>query len=212
MWALTNRVSFPGRGTRYLCSPPKTPKPTLGPTQPQGTLYPGVERTGLAADHSRLERTGAATCSQPHVPLRRVQRWLSYKSGPYISSDCYTHAFKLFVEYFFSLRSFKSIWRCVPEFLMAVALPCVVGSHLKDFFFFLNWDMTLVFWRRQVRLQWFCWHDSWRVLRLYPTLSIWPVWHLLYSCCMHRLNVRLWKESEVIGFSGQFVLDSNVQN
>ena len=126
---------FSRKGHEIFMFSPKTPKPTLGPTQPQGTLYPGVERTGLAADHSRLERTSAATCSQPHVPLRRVQRWLSYKSGPYISSDCYTPAFKLFIEYFFRLRSFQSIWRCVPEFVMAIALPCMVGSHLKDFFF-----------------------------------------------------------------------------
>jgi len=72
-----------------------------------------------------------------------VQRWLSYKNGPYFSSDCNTPAFQLFVEYFFRLSSFQSIWRCVPEFVPAVALPCMVRSQ-NIFFSVLNWDMTCV--------------------------------------------------------------------
>ena len=65
IWALRNRVSF------YVLPPQK--KPLNQPWDPpslKGTLYPGVKRTGLAADHSRLGRTSASTCSLPRVRLR----------------------------------------------------------------------------------------------------------------------------------------------
>ena len=41
MWALRNRVSIPGRGTRFLCSPPKPPDRLCDPPSPKERFCSG---------------------------------------------------------------------------------------------------------------------------------------------------------------------------
>ena len=134
---------FPAGARDYYVLPPNPQTDSAIHPAPRNA-FPGGKAAGawswpLPSGKDECSYLFTASCAFTTCPAIV----LSYKNGLCISSDCYIPALQLFVEYFFRLGSFQMIWHCVPEF-MALARPCMVRSHLKDFSP-RNWDTTVVF-------------------------------------------------------------------